>query len=79
MTERATPERHTGASASRDERRTGSHSRLAPGIVWSDLVAEMEAEWAAKRHERRDVGSPVVDLPESGAALHPPRELGDAA
>jgi len=53
--------------------------RLDRGIVWSDLVAEMEAEWAAKQQERRDAGAPVVDLPLSGAVDRPRPALGDVA
>lgn len=39
------------------------HPRLARGIVWSDLVAEMEQEWAAKQRARAERGAEVVALP----------------
>lgn len=37
--------------------------RLGRGIVWSDLVAEMEQEWAARPGARADGGGEVVALP----------------
>lgn len=39
------------------------HPRLGRGIVWSDLVAEMEQEWAAKQRARAERGGEVVTLP----------------
>lgn len=39
------------------------HPQLGRGIVWSDLVAEMEQEWAADQRARAARGGEFVALP----------------
>lgn len=38
---------------------------LGRGIVWSDLVREMEQEWTAEQRRRAEVCQTVTELPRS--------------
>lgn len=72
--------RGTPPAVSPDTPAAAMYPRLGRGLIWSDLVREMEEDWAAAQRKRAEAGQAVIELPLRGiddnAADH---ERGEAA